>query len=179
MSQRSYRSRRIGPADLASGFRGAPRPPHGCFHRHALTNDQGDVGRAYVIDASPDDVAAGLPSVLGFFTLGMATVASQDVASILSRRLPRYPMPVALIGRLAVDERARGRGLGEALLLEALGRVVEASRLVACLGVVVDAKDATAEDFYARYDFVTVDEASWPRRMFLPIQVARAALDND
>lgn len=78
------------------------------------------------------------------------------------------------IGRLAVDERARGRRLGEALLLDALLRVVTAAEIVACLGIIVDAKDEDAERFYANYDYVTVDASSWPRRMFLPIDVARS-----
>ena len=178
MSERSYCTRPIGPSDPASGFRSGTRALDDYFQRHALSNDQGDLGRAYVLDASAENVAAGLPAVLGFYTLSMASVASQDAASVLAKRLPRYPMPVALIGRLAVDERARGRRLGETLLLDALARVVEASRLVACLGVIVAAKDASAEGFYAKYDFVTVDGASWPHRMFLPMHVARAAFDE-
>ena len=87
-------------------------------------------------------------------------------------------MPVALIGRLAVDERARGRHLGEALILDALQRAVAAAEIIACLGGIVDAKDAAAEGFYAHYDFVTVDDSSWPRRMFLPLEVARVAFDG-
>lgn len=179
MKERSYRSRPIGPADPSSGFRSGTHALDDYFQRHALTNDQADIGRAYVFAASTEEVAAGLPSVLGFYTLSMASVASQEVASVLARRLPRYPMPLALIGRLAVDERARGRRLGESLLLDALARVVEASRLIACLGAIVDAKDAEAEGFYAKYDFVTVVDASWPRRMFLPLSIARAAFEDD
>jgi GNAT superfamily N-acetyltransferase len=178
MSGRSYRTRPIEPADPSSGFRSGTHPLDDYFQRHAVPNDQGDVGRAYVLDASTEDTAAGLPAVLGFYTLSMASVTSRDVASVLARRLPRYPVPVALVGRLAVDERARGRRLGETLLLDALARVVEASRLIACLGVIVDAKDAEAEGFYAKYDFVQVDDSSWPRRMFLPMHVARAAFED-
>lgn len=179
MNDRSYRTRPIGPAVPASGFRSGTRALDDYFHRYALSNDQADVGRAYVLEASTPDVEAGLPPVLGFYTLSMASVASQDVASVLARRLPRYLTPAALIGRLAVDERARGRRLGETLLLDALARVVEASQLIACLGVFVDAKDLAAEGFYAKYDSVTVDDAAWPRRMFLPMHVARAALEDD
>lgn len=84
-------------------------------------------------------------------------------------------MPVALIGRLAVDERARGRRLGEAIVLDALLRVITAAEIIGCLGVIVDAKDEDAERFYVKYDFVTVDATSWPHRMFVPIDVARAA----
>lgn len=178
MTERPNRTRPIKPTDPSSGFRSGTRPLDDYFLRHALPNDKADVGRAYVLEASVDDVAAGLPAVLGFYTLSMASVASQDVASVLATRLPRYPMPVALVGRLAVDERARGRRLGETLLLDALNRVVEASRLIACLGVVVDAKDVAAEAFYTKYDFVPVNDASWPRRLFLPVHIARAAFED-
>ncbi len=179
MSDAPPRIRPIQPADPSCGFRSGTRPLDDYFERHALANDRGDIGRAYVLAASPADTDAGLPAVLGFYTLNMAAVSSRAAASALSRRLPRYPLPVALIGRLAVDERARGRRLGETLLLDALGRCLEASKLIACLGVVVDAKDDAAETFYARYDVVTVNAESWPRRMFLPIDVIRAAFAED
>jgi hypothetical protein len=45
--------------------------------------------------------------------------------------------------------------------------------------VIVDAKNENAEGFYERYGFVTVDAASWPRRMFLSLQIARDALAGD
>lgn len=80
------------------------------------------------------------------------------------------------VGRLAVEERATGHRLGEKLLLDALARVVDAAEILGCLGVIVDAKDAAAEAFYTKYDFVTVEDGRWPRRMFLPMEVARSAL---
>lgn len=173
---RIHLTRRIGPADPSCGFRSGKHPLDDYFRRHALPNDEGSIGLAYVVPASVDDVAAGLPTVIGFYTLSMAAAVSADVGSAISRKLPRYPMPVALLGRLAVDERARGRGLGEAMLVDALLRVVAAAEIIGCLGVVVDAKDEDAERFYEKYDFITVDGRSWPRRMFLPINVARVAL---
>jgi ribosomal protein S18 acetylase RimI-like enzyme len=86
-------------------------------------------------------------------------------------------MPVALIGRLAVDERARGRRYGEKLLLDAVRRIVDASDLLGCLWIIVDAKDEAAERFYAGYDFVTLEAEGWPRRMFLAIATAKSALE--
>lgn len=169
------RTRRIGPADPACGFRCGQHQLDNYFRRHALPNDQGNIGLAYVAEASAEDVAVGLPAVIGFYTLSMAAAVSSDVGSAIAKKLPRYPMPVALIGRLAVDQRARGRRLGEALLLDALLRVISAAEIIGCLGVIVDAKDENAERFYEKYDFVTVDASSWPRRLFLPIDVARAA----
>jgi predicted N-acetyltransferase YhbS len=98
----------------------------------------------------------------------MALLEGVDAAKVLAKKLPRYPMPVALIGRLAVDERARGRRLGETLL-------IDAAAIVGCIGIIVDAKDDGAERFYSKYDFVTVHAEEWQRRMFLPIGTAKAA----
>ncbi len=165
----------IEAADAASGFRCGKHALDDYFARHALANDQAGIGRAYVLRRSPEDDEA-LPRVLGFYTLSMASVASEGLAAALVKKLPRYPMPVALVGRLAVDERARGRRIGERLLIDALRRVVDASELLGCLGIIVDAKDADAERFYVKYDFTTVHSEGWPRRMFLPIATARSAL---
>ena len=166
----SFVTRRIGSADSACGFRCGKHPLDDYFRRHALDNDQKNIGRAYVIDASSEELANGLPQVIGFFTLSMTSAVSADVSSVIGQKLPRYPMPVALIGRLAVDERARGRRLGESLLIDALERVVAAAEIIACMGIMVDAE---------KYRFVTVHAASWPRRMFLPLQAARDALADD
>jgi hypothetical protein len=65
------------------------------------------------------DGDTSLPEVLGFYTLSMALLEGAEAAKVLAKKLPRYPMPVALIGRLAVDERAHGRRLGETLLIDA------------------------------------------------------------
>src|SRR2546430_2336134 len=118
LPDRPHATRPIGPEDPACGFRCGKHALDDYFARHALTNDQVGIGRAYVLPASAEDVAQGLPSVLGFHTLSMALVASGDVASAVRKSLPRYPMPVALIGRLAVDQRAHGRRLGEQLLID-------------------------------------------------------------
>ena len=168
----------IEPADTASGFACGKRPLDDYFARHALPNDRAGIGRAYVARRSDadDDV---LPRVLGFYTLSMASVAPETLASASAAKLPRYPMPVALIGRLAVDTRARGRRLGEALLMDAFQRVLAAADVVGCIGVIVDAKDDDAVRFYEKYDFVVVCADGWPRRMFVAIGVVRGAFASE
>lgn len=159
------------PEDVTAGFRSGVHALDDYFARHALPNDRGGISRCFVL--RPD--VEGLPVVCGFYTLSMASVHADAIRAALKARLPRYPLPVALIGRLAVDERARGRGYGEALLVDALTRVVGASESVGCVGVIVDAKDDGAERFYARYGFVTVEAETWPRRMLLALATAKAA----
>ena len=72
-----------------------------------------------------------------------------------AKRLPRYPLvPATLLGRLALDEAYRRRGLGERLLIDALQRSLATSQSVASVAVIVDAKDGAGATFYARYGYV-------------------------
>jgi hypothetical protein len=177
-SDSPYVTTPIEPADAKSGFSCGKRPLDDYFARHSVANDTASIGRAYVLRSGAGDPAE-LPSVLGYYTLSMASAESALVAKVLETKLPKYPMPVALIGRLAIDHRAQGRRLGEKLLLDALHRVVDAATLVGCTGIIVDAKDEDDERFYIKYDYVTVTADGWPRRMFLPIATARAAFADD
>jgi GNAT superfamily N-acetyltransferase len=127
MSSQAPRIRAIKPDDKDSGFNCGVKALDDYFLKHAHTNHEADVGRAYVMEASTSEIESGLPPVLGFYTLSMASVLSKDAASVLGKQLPRYPMPAALIGRLAVDHRAQGRRLGGRLLGDALQRVFQAS----------------------------------------------------
>lgn len=164
----------IEPADAKAGFSCGRHALDDYFARHAVANDAAGIGRVYVLRRTEGDETA-LAAVLGFYTLSMALAESAAVAEVLAKKLPKYPMLVALIGRLAIDRRAQRRRLGEKLLVDALRRVVDAASIVGCMGVIVDAKDEEAERFYEKYDFTPVTVTGWPRRMFLPIDAARAA----
>lgn len=157
--------------DVRSGFRSGVHPLDDYFKRHALANDRAGISRCFVLRPEGPD----LPPVCGFYTLSMAAVHADALRAILRDRLPRYPLPVALIGRLAVDERCRGRRFGESLLVDALSRVVGVSESVGCVGVIVDAKDESAERYYLKYDFAVIEAEGWPRRMFLSVTTAQGA----
>jgi GNAT superfamily N-acetyltransferase len=167
----------IQPGDPGTDFRCGNHSLDDYFRRHALKNDAEGIGRTYVLrrrEADPPE----LPHVLGYYTLSMAQAEANPLSSALAKKLPKYPMPVALIGRLAVDARVQGRGVGEILLLDALRRAIDAAQIVGCIGILVDALDEGAERFYAKYDFGTVAPESWPRRMFLPLSTAKAAFEE-
>ena len=120
----------------------------------------------------------GEPRALGFVTRSLAVVQAEAVRLALKARLPRYPLPLALIGRLAVHEEARGRGHGAALLVGALRRVLTVAESVGSLGVIVDAKDGAAERFCSMCGFVMVEAERWPRRMFLAMATVRASAES-
>ena len=115
-------------------------------------------------------VAAGEPSgqIAGCYTLGAASFQKDDLPTRLAKRLPHYPVPAAVIGRLAVDLRDQGRGFGETLLLDAIHRVVRAGDTIGVYAVVVDALHDRAGAFYERYGFAPFP--SEPLRLFLPIR---------
>jgi len=93
----------------------------------------------------------------------------------MAARLPRYPVvPATLIGRLAVDKRYRGKGIGELLLMDALARCAQVSKQVACAAVIVDAKDDTAKRFYIKYGFIELPGVE--NRLFIPIATVEAML---
>jgi GNAT superfamily N-acetyltransferase len=110
------------------------------------------------------DVATG--KVAGYYTLAAAGVPLDDLPETIAKRLPRYPsVPVARLGRLAVDLAYRGNKLGAALVWDGVMRSLRSEIAVAAL--VVDAKDETAESFYRHLGFVPLDGEG--RRLVLPL----------
>jgi len=111
--------------------------------------------------------------VLGYYTLSASTIDVGDLPQPLAKKLPRYPqLPVTLLGRLAVDQGMRGRGVGEMLLMDAQANALKATQQVASMALVVDAKDDAAAAFYRHFEFVPLQVT--PRRLFLPMATIAA-----
>lgn len=128
--------------------------------RQASQDVRRRVAACFVLVAGED------PALIGYYTLAASSIALIDLSEKLAKRLPRYPnVPATLMGRLAVDERCRGRRLGELLLLDAFRRALE-SEIASC-AFIVDAKDETAARFYGRYRFLPLVQGG--RRLFLPM----------
>ena len=116
-------------------------------------------GKTYVALA-----ADGL-TVTGFVTVSVGQIATASLSA--QSKLPRYPAPILRIGRLAVDARHQGKGIGQDLLVFALRLAVEFSQRVGLYAVVVDAKHDTAKAFYVKLGFVAcVDN---PLCLYLPV----------
>lgn len=114
-------------------------------------------------------------TIVGYYSLSQFSVKLSELPSAMTAKLPRYPVvPATLIGRLAVDRRFRGKGIGELLLMDALARCLTVSKQVACAAVIVDAKDETAKRFYLKYGFMELPGAE--KRLFIPIATVHAML---
>src|SRR5271170_7013262 len=118
-------------------------------------------------------VEAASAEVAGFYTIAASSFPLVDLPPEEAKRLPRYPtLPAIRIGRLAVDQKFQGRGLGGALLVDATRRSILSPPAVYTLAV--DAKNDQAVAFYQRFGFRTL--ASQPRTLFLPLATAEKAL---
>jgi len=117
--------------------------------------------------------------IVGFYTLTATSVALDALAPEIAEKLPRYPVvPAALLGRLVVSVAAQGRGLGAALLADALLRTARVEMGV--FAMVVDAKDDGKDDaaqrFYEKHGFTLL--VGEQRRLVLPIATALKALER-
>lgn len=141
------------------------------LHRYASQDIKRRLSRVFV--ATPVSQPRW---VTGYYSLSAAGLAATDLPGRLQRRLPRYPLPVALIGRLAVDESHQGKGLGSVLLADALRRIVQASQAMAVHAVVIDALHDRAAAFYRHFGFVPLPDQ--PLKLFLPLDSVIDALDH-
>ena len=131
------------------------------LQRYASQDIKRGVARVFV--AAP---AAQPAVVAGFYTLSAASIAAETLPESLRKKLPRYPLPVALIGRLAVGQPFHGQGQGSILLADACQRVAAASQTLAVVAIVVDAKSPAAAAFYQHLGFVQLP--GQPGRWMLP-----------
>ena len=122
------------------------------------------------------------PRVVGYVTVAVGQIDRDDVPSHARGGLPRYPLPVLRLARLAVDEGSQGRGLGRRLAAYAFAVALQVRAAAGCIGVVVDALPGRVA-FYADLGFVEVELVSGhspirpqPVAMFLALDSVEAAL---
>ena len=112
--------------------------------------------------------------VIGFYSLAASSVERRRVSSRVGRRMPE-PIPVILLGQLAVDTGHRGRGLGADLLVDAARRALAAADVIGARAIVVQALDGEAKGFYERFGFRPFSDRE-PLMLILRISELKAAL---
>jgi predicted N-acetyltransferase YhbS len=136
---------------------------------HALASQKADLARTYI--------ARDGAAVVGYVSLTTGSIRHESAPRNFVRGMPRHPMPIILIARLAVDRRHQRKRLGSRLLAEALRLAVVASDTAAARLLVVGAIDERAAAFYRRWGFVDVPEN--PDRLFRKISEIRRWLAVD
>ena len=113
-------------------------------------------------------------NIIGYYTLSTLSIELSHLPADLAHKLPRHPIPAALIGRLACAIDVKGNGVGKMLLMDALKRTLAVSTEIAIYAMVVDAIDEQAAGFYKQYGFeqlaVESHLAVKSRRLFLPLK---------
>lgn len=147
-------------ANLGAVFSCGVAPLDNYLKTQARQDVKKNAVRAYVLHTT------GSNTIIGYYTISAASVELTDLPEVFARRLPRYGvLPTMLIGRLAVDQRYRGQGLGGILLANALRRCYTLAQEIRSVAVVVDAKDEAAAHFYERYGFLHL--TSTPLRLYM------------
>lgn len=162
------------PAPITSDHRidgfDCGKPPLDNWLKARALDNEGRASRTYVVVATAGPQAG---DVIGYYTLATGGVALSEIRGKHRHNMPN-PVPVMVLGRLAVDDRHRSQGIGPALLREAMQRTLDISRSAGVRMLMVHAIDDDAVTFYLRYGFHVFPAGS--RTMFLPIETIAAAL---
>jgi GNAT superfamily N-acetyltransferase len=114
--------------------------------------------------------------VLGYYTLSAYSVQLAELPPDLSKKLPKYPLlPATMLGRLAIHREYQGKKLGQFLLMDALYRSWKNTTEVASMGVVAEAYDDSAREFYLRHSFISL--AGHPNKLFIAMKTIKTAFD--
>lgn len=136
------------------------------LYRFARQNETAGISQHFLALDAP-----GSRAIRGYYALSAGAVAFDHVPPDLRKRLPRYPLPVAHLGRLAVDRSAAGQGLGEHLLMDALARTLRAADEIGIHAVEVVAINDTARSFYRKYGFHALKDDR--NHLYLPISTVK------
>jgi ribosomal protein S18 acetylase RimI-like enzyme len=104
--------------------------------------------------------------IKGYYTLSNNSISLDLVPDNIQKKLPKSykSIPTTLLGRLAVAMEYQGQGIGRILLVDALKRSYEISKIIGSFAVVVDPIDQAAEEFYKKYGFIKLPDSG---KMFL------------
>jgi GNAT superfamily N-acetyltransferase len=136
--------------------------------RYAWQNQQAGAAQTYV------GIAGEV--VVGYHTLAVGQVILGDAPDRLKKGLAKHPIPIMLLARLAIDRRWQGRGVGKALLRDALQRTLQAADIAGIRAVAVHAKDEEARRFYEHFDFVP--SPADPMHLFVLLKDVRRVLSK-
>lgn len=142
-------------------------PLNDYLKKYALQNQKKDAARTYVATTEENEI-------VGYYTLVFGAVSQAETPADISAGLGKYPIPIILLARLAISESEKGKGLGKALVRDALLRCVRASEIAGLRAVLVHAKDESAKNFYQKLGFQPALHNEF--HLFLKMSDIRASL---
>lgn len=145
-------------------------PLNDYLKKYALQNQKKDAARTYVLTTEEN-------RIIGYYTLVFGSVLFEEATEEISAGLGKYPIPIILLARLAVDVNEQGKGLGKVLLRDALLRAVRAGEIAGLRAFLVHAKDAAAKAFYEKFGFQPAPHNEF--HLFLKMSDIRASLADE
>ena len=165
MSSQAYEPvRKLAGADAVERFDCGQSALNQFLQRFALVNQKSNSAQTYVSCHSGQ--------VAGFYSLAVGSVEPASAAPRVTKGIPRNPVPVMILARLAVDLQHQGAGLGKALLKDALLRTAQAADIAGIRALLVHAKDETARQWYLNWEFEP--SPSDPLHLFLLLKDIKA-----
>ena len=139
--------------------------------KHANQNQTKNISKTYVavVAVSANDHK----KIYGYYTLSAGHIQCDQLPEDIKLKLPKYPIPIGRIGRLAVDKEYKGQGIGGFLLHDALTNILNIADKMGVFAVVVDAKNEDAKSFYTKYGFAELQESALT--LFLTIDTIKSA----
>ncbi len=126
-----------------AGFDCGKPPLNDFLMKYARQNQASGGARTYVLTSAEQ--------VIGFYSLTPASISPEDAPARVIKGQGRYPVPVILMARFAVDSREQGKGLGKAMFRDALRRALNGSEIIGGRAFLVHAKDEKAHAFYLKF----------------------------
>ena len=133
------------------------------IHKQANQDVKRKLSACFVINEKETNL------IKGYYTLSNNSIPSKFVPNKIQKKLPRSyeSIPTTLLGRLAIDNRFQGQGIGKLILIDALKRSYEISKTIGSFAVIVDPIDQDAEKFYEKYGFIKLPDSG---KMFLQMK---------
>ncbi len=158
---------KLSPAHDLSGFHSGEAALDDWLRRRALANEDSGASRTYVVCVKK--------KVVAYYTLAVGAAAHIEAPGRVKRNMPD-PIPVMVLGRLAVDQKFQGRGIGAGLLRDAVLRTVEAAGIAGIRAILVHALSETAKRFYEKHGFIASPVGSMT--VMITIAEARKIIDG-
>ena len=114
--------------------------------------------------------------IQGYYTLSNNSIPLSSFSEHIQKKLPKSykSIPTTLLGRLAIDKKYQGNGIGKILLIDALKRSNGISNEIGSFGIIVDPIDEEAKGFYQKYDFIELPDS---KKMFIATQTLKELFD--
>jgi len=158
--------KKLAPTDQVDDFDCGQAALNQFLQRYALVNQKANSAQTYV--CCQDE------AVVGYYSLAVGSAEPQSTPARVMKGLARHPVPVMILARLAVDSGHQRRGIGQALLKDALLRTAQAADIAGIRCLLVHAKDETAKRWYESWEFEP--SPTDPYHLFLMLKDLRGAI---